>query len=156
LLPDGEGEGERQTDADPDRAAIDEWLESRFTPAQRQLPLLAHELERRRAPLEEGRVLHAHTTESDDGAGDQDISDDGDGEESLESAPGMAQCTTINDLPAEVLCVVFAAMQAPKDVLACAATCRTWAAILGCLPCSTVDGYDAEVGQSISSSSWLR
>ncbi|ELR23366.1 uncharacterized protein ACA1_069500 [Acanthamoeba castellanii str. Neff] len=153
----GEGDG---------RTPIEAWLESHFTAAQRQLPLLGPELERRRlAGLQPPQPPAAGTSEQqeddvDDGGGD---GDDGDGGVDEDGELQQRQRTTIEDLPVEVLCAVFAAVEAPRDVLACSATCRAWATILGALrsPTTSPDGTDQESDALwkmlvLTSRRWLR
>jgi hypothetical protein len=125
------------------RTPIEAWLESHFTAAQRQLPLLGPELERRLAGLQPPPPQPPPSTGTSEqqGAyiddGDGSDGDDGDGEG---GELQQRQRLTIEDLPVEVLCAVFAAVEAPRDVLACSATCRAWATILGALRSATTSG----------------
>lgn len=127
------------------RTPLEAWLESHFTAAQRQLPLLGPELERRRLaglqppppqpPPSAGTSEQqgADIDDDDEGSG----GDHGDGDDGEGGELQQRQRLTIEDLPVEVLCAVFAAVEAPRDVLACSATCRAWATILGALRSAT-------------------
>ncbi len=136
------------------RTPIEAWLESHFTAAQRQLPLLGPELERRRLaglqppppqPPPSAGTSEQQDADVDDGGGGD--GDDGDGDGGVDEGGELQQRQrlTIEDLPVEVLCAVFAAVEAPWDVLACSATCRAWATILGALRSATTSGGDDEV-----------